>query len=122
MICRMTKRQERLGQILFINAINEVERKNAQSYLEDQHIRRIATAYRNYCNDADFARIATTRDIADNNFSLSIPLYVKQEMCEEEIDSRTVQERYDSWRASSKMMKLSYEKLNSMLGKEIKRQ
>lgn len=31
MICRMTKRPERRGQVLFINAINEVERKNAQS-------------------------------------------------------------------------------------------
>lgn len=58
MICRMTKRPERRGQILFINAVNEVERKNAQSYLEDRHIQRIATAYKNYCDDGDFA-IAT---------------------------------------------------------------
>ena len=39
-------------------------------------------------------------------------------MNEEEIDIRTVQEHYDSWRAASEMMKLSYEKLNAMLGKE----
>lgn len=118
MICRMTKRPERRGQILFINAVNEVERKNAQSYLEDRHIQRIATAYKNYCDDGDFAKIATIQDIADNNFSLSIPLYVKPEVNEEEIDTRTVQEHYDSWRAASEMMKLSYEKLNAMLGKE----
>ena len=91
MICRMTKRPERRGQVLFINAINEVERKNAQSYLEDRHIQRIATAYKNYCNDGDFARIATIQDIADNNFSLSIPLYVKPEVSEDEIDNRTVE-------------------------------
>lgn len=36
MICRMTKRPERRGQILFINAVNEVERKNAQSYSESR--------------------------------------------------------------------------------------
>ena len=102
MICRMTKRPERRGQILFINAVNEVERKNAQSYLEDRHIQRIATAYKNYCDDGDFAKIATIQDIADNNFSLSIPLYVKPEVNEEEIDTRTVQEHYDSWRAASK--------------------
>ena len=104
--------------MLFINAINEVERKNAQSYLEDRHIQRIATAYKNYCNDGDFARIATIQDIADNNFSLSIPLYVKPEVNEDEIDNRTVQEHYDSWMASSEMMKLSYERLNAMLGRE----
>ena len=108
-----------MGQVLFINAINEVERKNAQSYLEDRHIQRIATAYKNYCNDGDFARIATIQDIVDNNFSLSIPLYVKPEVSEDEIDNRTVQEHYDAWRAASEMMKLSYERLNAMLGKEV---
>lgn len=118
MICRMNKKPERRGQILFINAINEVERKNAQSYLEDRHIRRIAEAYKIYCNDSDFARVATIQNIADNNFSLSIPLYVKSESSVEETDDRTVQEHYDSWRAASELMKLNYEKLNSMLGKE----
>ena len=88
----MTKRPERHGQLLFINAINEVKRKNAQSCLEDWHIKRIATAYKNYCNDGDFARIATIQNIADNNFSLSISLYVKPEVSEDEIDNRTVQE------------------------------
>lgn len=34
MICRMKKRPERRGQILIINAVNEVERKNAQSSLK----------------------------------------------------------------------------------------
>jgi len=114
MICRMNKRPERRGQVLFINAINEVERKNAQSYLEDRHIQRIATAYENYCNDIGFAKIATIQDIADNNFSLNIPLYVKPEVNDDEIDTRTIQERYDSWMAYSEMMKLSYGKLNAI--------
>lgn len=118
MICRMNKKPERRGQVLFINAINEVERKNAQSYLEDRHIKRIADAYKNYCNEDNFAKVATIRDIEDNNFSLSIPLYVKSEVKEDEIDTRTVQEHYDNWRAASEMMRLNYEKLNAMLGKE----
>lgn len=84
-------------------------------------IQRIATAYKNYCDDGDFARVATIQDIADNNYSLSIPLYVKPEVNEEEIDSRSVQEHYDSWRAASEMMKLSYAKLNAMLGKEAEK-
>lgn len=109
MICRMNKRPERRGQVLFINAVNEVERKNAQSYLEERHIARIAAAYDNYVDDADFAKVATIQDIANNNFSLSIPLYVKPEVNEEDIDSRNVQEHYDSWLAASEMMKLSYE-------------
>ena len=62
--------------------------------------------------------MATIQDIADNNFSLSIPLYVKPEVNEDDVDTRTVQEHYDRWLAASEMMKLSYEKLNALLGKE----
>lgn len=119
MICRMNKHPERRGQVLFINAINEVERKNAQSYLEEYHIERIADAYKNYCNIDGFARVSTIQNIADNNFSLSIPLYVKSEMTDNETDTRSTQEHYDSWRATSEMMKLSYEKLNAILGKAV---
>ena len=43
---------------------------------------------------------------------------MKPEVSEDEIDNRTVQEHYDAWRAASEMMKLSYERLNAMLGKE----
>ena len=117
-ICRMNKRPERRGQVLFINAVNEVERKNAQSYLEQKHIQKIATAYANYKTDDSFARVVTIQDIEDNNFSLSIPLYVKQPGAESEVDERSLQERYEGWRTASEMMKLRYLKLNGMLGKE----
>ena len=119
MICRMEKKPERRDQILFINAVNEVVRKNAQSYLEDYHIQRIAGAYEKYCDDSDFAKVATIEDIAENNYSLSIPLYVKPEVKENEVDTKTVQEHYDSWLAASEVMKLSYERLNEMLEKGV---
>ena len=44
-ICRTRKDTARKKSILFINAIKEVTRKNAESYLEDEHIRRVAQAY-----------------------------------------------------------------------------
>lgn len=117
-ICRTSKRPERRGQVLFINAVNEVERKNAQSYLEDKHINKIASAYNKYETDDNFARVVTIQDIEDKNFSLSIPLYVKYSGQETEVDKRSLQERYESWRTYSEMMKLRYMKLNNMLGKE----
>ncbi|HDR8113550.1 TPA: SAM-dependent DNA methyltransferase [Bacillus cereus] len=119
-ICRTNKRPERRGQVLFINAINEVERKNAQSYLEDNHIQKIASAYDKYETIPDFAKVVTMKDIEDNNFSLSIPLYIKHSLQEGEVDERSVQEHYEDWRAVSEMMKLSYTKLNSMFGRKDK--
>lgn len=47
-ICRTKKAEDRKGQVLLINAVNEVTRKNAQSYLEDRHIKRIADAYEKF--------------------------------------------------------------------------
>lgn len=117
-ICRLNKRPERRGQVLFINAIDEVTRKNAQSYLDDNHIRKIALAYDKYENIPDFAKVSSIKDIEDNNFSLSIPLFIKHTLQEGEVDERTVQEHYEDWRAVSEMMKLSYTRLNSMFGEE----
>ncbi|MHC1734133.1 MAG: N-6 DNA methylase [Erysipelotrichaceae bacterium] len=118
-ICRMNKSPERRGQVLFINAIDEVERKNAQSYLDENHIRKIASAYDEYENVPGFAKVVTIKDIEDNNFSLSIPLFIKQSLLEGEVDERPVQEHYEDWRAISEMMKLSFTKLNSMFGEGV---
>ncbi|MFV0527270.1 MAG: N-6 DNA methylase [Lachnospiraceae bacterium] len=117
-ICRKNKPANRRGQVLFINAVDEVERKNAQSYLEDKHIEKIASAYNKYETDNDFARVVSIRDIEDNNFSLSIPLYVKKTMPGAETDERSLKERYESWRTHSEIMKLRYMKLSDMIGKE----
>lgn len=117
-ICRMTKRPERRGKVLFINAVNEVERKNAQSYLEDRHIRKIADAYERYETYEGFARVATIKDIEDNNFSLSIPLYVKEPVAEDNVDKRSLQQRYECWQTAAKKMRRSYELLNEMLEKD----
>jgi type I restriction enzyme M protein len=115
----MKKRPERRGQVLFINAVNEVERKNAQSFLEEKHIQKIAKAYDKYETDSDFTRVVTIQDIEENNFSLSIPLYVKHPGQDTEVDERSLQERYEDWRTVSEIMKLRYMKLNEMIGREV---
>ena len=118
-ICRMSKPEARRGKILFINAVNEVERKNAQSYLTDDHIKRIAAAYDKYENEDEFSYVANIYELSENNFSLSIPLYVKSTSVVEESDDRTIQQRYDSWYTISEQMRTNYEKLNALLGKEV---
>lgn len=116
-ICRMNKTTDRRGKVLFINAVNDVERKNAQSYLTDAHIKKIADAYANYKNDDGFAHVATIKDIEENNFSLSIPLYVKPAVDESEVDTYTLQQHYESWRASSERALKYYTLLNEMIKK-----
>ena len=115
-ICRMSKRADQIGKVLFINALDEVERKNAQSYLTDEHIKKIAEAYKRYQSVEGFAQIATIQDIEKNDFSLSIPLYVRTKHAEDE-DNLTLQEHYDIWRGASERMHTYYSLLNDMLQK-----
>ena len=62
-ICRAAKPKERRKKILFINAVNEVTRERAQSYLTEDHIARVVAAYRDFVNVPGFARVATVADI-----------------------------------------------------------
>lgn len=117
-ICRAKKKNDRRGKVLFINALNEIVRRNAFSFLEDQHIRKISEAYKNYENLRYFSAVATIKDIAEKGYSLSIPLYVKSEKNHEVTDERSKQQIYESWSDYSSDMRQSYEILNAILNKE----
>ena len=82
LICNKNKPAERKNKILFIYALNEVTRKNGQSYLEDRHIEKISNVYHNYVNDGEFSAIKTIKDIEEKKFLLSLPLYTKIESVE----------------------------------------
>ena len=76
LVCRNRKPANLMNKIIFINAIKEVTRKNAESYLEPTHIEKIVSAYVSSNDIADFKRIVTNNEVADNDFDLSIQKYV----------------------------------------------
>ncbi len=118
MICRTNKTPENRGKVLFINAVKEVTRKNAESFLEDEHITKIANAYDDYESIPRFAKKATIKDIENNGYSLSIPLYVNEqtEVKQEEVyDLKTC---CQDWLKSSDEMRKNYKELVAMIGKE----
>ncbi len=117
-ICRTKKQENNKGQILFINAVNEVTRKNAQSYLETQHIDKIARAYEKFKSDNDIAKKVSIRDIEKNDFSLSIPLYVKDPSAITIERVMTVQDSYDTWNKTSQRLRAYYDALGNLL-KEV---
>lgn len=117
-ICRSKKPENHKGQILFINAVNEVTRKNAQSYLDPQHIDKIAKAYEKFESDNDIAKKVSIRDIEKNDFSLSIPLYVKNPSAITMEMVMTVQDSYDVWLKTSRRLRAYYEALGNLLKRE----
>jgi type I restriction enzyme M protein len=118
-VCRANKPQEKRGKILIINAVTEVTRKNAQSWLEDFHIQKITGAYAGYADIAGFARVVTGTEIEKNNYSLSIPLYVRASSGAEQHDDATLAERIDAWRQSSLAMESSFNELKKLLHETV---
>lgn len=77
-VCNKRKKPERKGKVLFIDALNEVARERAQSFLKPEHQQRIIDAYHNFADVAGFSKVAAIAEISANNGNLSIPLYVRR--------------------------------------------
>ena len=101
MICRTKKLADKVGKVLFINAKNEITKKDSFSFLEDKHIEKIISAYRNFDNIDGFAGVATVKDMLKNNSSLSIGLYVKNIKQTSETEEISIKDAYSQWLASS---------------------
>ena len=115
MICRTSKPAVLRDKVLFINAVAEATRKSGQSFLDAQHIQKIADAYDGKADVPYFAHIASIDEIENNNYSLSIPLYVEKEPTPG--DTRTLQEHFAAWDSSSSSMRSNYEQLNNLIFK-----
>lgn len=115
-ICRTYKEPSKRGKILFINALKEVTRKNAQSYLEDKHIEHISSAYENYIDEDKYSKVATIDEIAANDYSLNIALYARDEIETEPVLS--IEESVDDWLTQQIVSNDNIQKLINLLNKE----
>jgi type I restriction enzyme M protein len=77
-ICNRKKTAARNGKVIFIDAVNEVTRERAQSFLTPANQQRILAAIKAFADVPGFAKVATLADIGANAANLSIPLYVKR--------------------------------------------
>ena len=75
-LCRSNKPDDRKNKVLFIDAKDKVTRKNAESYLEPEHIKEIVNAYNQNTNIPGFASVVDIETIQNNNNSLTIQMYV----------------------------------------------
>lgn len=113
LVCRTNKRTEQKGKILFINAVKEVKRENANSYLTDENISKISSAYHDYKNINGFARIVPYKDILVNNSNLNISFYlsnVKEKVISSNSDN--IQDLINDWVNKSEQLKDQIQKLS----------
>jgi type I restriction enzyme M protein len=77
-ICRSRKPKKRQLRILFIDAVAEVARERAQSFLRPEHQQRILAAYRAFADEPGFAAVASMDSVLANDGNLSIARFVKK--------------------------------------------
>jgi type I restriction enzyme M protein len=75
-LCQSKKSDDRKNKVLFIDAKDNVTRKNAESYLEPNHIKEIVEIYNNYTNIEGVASVVDLETIIGNENSLTIQMYV----------------------------------------------
>ena len=116
-ICRTDKPEAHKNKILFINAVNEVSRERAQSFLTDAHIQRIVAAYRAFADEEGFARLVSVDEIRNNGNNLSIPLYIRgsQDATRPEREAVSLQQAIADWQQSSLALRDSMNELLGML-------
>lgn len=113
-ICRTNKPLEHRGRVLFINARDEVTRQNANSFLEESHIQKIASAYEAFANDPGFAAVATIPEIQKNGSRLSISLYVRG-MQEESVTAEELEESVYQWQVSTEKQWEAFDELTEAM-------
>jgi type I restriction enzyme M protein len=104
-ICRNNKPVKRRGQVIFIDAVNEVTRERSMSYLKPEHQERVADAYHAFKDVEGFAKVASLADIRANDGNLSIPLYVRGKAVGDgkgEYAANGLKEAVKVWEESSK--------------------
>jgi type I restriction enzyme M protein len=116
-ICRMHKSSEKQGRILFINAVEEVTRERAQSFLTEANQQNILDAYCNFADEEGFARVVLLDEIRNNHHNLNIPLYVRKKVIQTEGESEenSLAKTIAAWQKSSRDLRKSMNDLFSAL-------
>lgn len=122
-VCRSKKPLAREGQTLFIDAVHEVARVGAQSFLMPQHQQRILAAYRAFEAEAGFAAVAATDEILTNQGDLTVHHYVSRTNATSSEPSQSLNESWvgfdttgrEFWLAMDQLI----ETLDGTIGEEV---
>jgi type I restriction enzyme M protein len=78
LVFKQNKPEYKKGKVLFIDGSDQVRVGRAQNFLEPQHVRQLFDWYKDFKEVANYTKVATLQDIAENDYNLNIPLYVEK--------------------------------------------
>ncbi|MFI7482455.1 N-6 DNA methylase [Kocuria sp. M1R5S2] len=116
---RATKPADHQGKVLFINAVAEFAREQAQSFLRENHQNKILDAYQAFQDQDGFAAVATLEQAADKDFSLAIRQYVSPTTSTDYRPQVSVTEALARWRSASRVTEATVKELTKQLRQGI---
>ena len=75
LVCNKGKKKDRREKIIFINAVNDVRRESAFSYLTDDHIAKIHKAFVGFKDIDGFAKVMSIKAVLANAGNMALSLY-----------------------------------------------
>ena len=76
LITKTNKSDNKKGKVLFINAVKEVKQDKNIAFLEQQHIDKIYTIYKNFFKESEIAKIVSNEKLLENKGSLNIAQFL----------------------------------------------
>ncbi|MEQ8536439.1 MAG: N-6 DNA methylase [Coleofasciculus sp. D1-CHI-01] len=71
--------------------------------MKPEHQERILAAYRDFTDEEGFAKVVTVEEVRQQDYSLSIPLYVRRVLENgTETDNRSLPELWSDWQESGR--------------------
>jgi type I restriction enzyme M protein len=120
LFCRTEKPAERKGKVLFIDAVDQVAREQAHSFLREEHIRHITQAYRESGDREGNSALVGFEAIRHHDWSLNIPLYIASAQSGgEHANATTIAEAAATWQAASARSRASLDRLLSTLEAQL---
>ncbi|EHH1026985.1 SAM-dependent DNA methyltransferase [Vibrio parahaemolyticus] len=107
-VLNCNKPVERKNKILFINGVEHVTRERAHSRLSNDDLDVLCEAYFKPDNQSDITALVDLDTISENQYNLSIPLYVKAKVSEEVHD---IEHAIEEWKVSRVQLKKQTNKL-----------
>lgn len=112
-ICKTAKPKEHQGTILFIDAINEVKRERAQSFLAEENQQHICAAFQQTTDIQYFSRRVVRQDVERNSYDLTVHRYVERRLDRQDI---SISDAVSTFLAASDQLRLSLDSVQQMFG------
>lgn len=112
LVFRSRKEKAKQNKVLFIDASTQIRVGRAQNFLEQEHVKQIYEWYTKYDDVPDYVKIASLKDIKDNDFNLNIPLYIEKTIVD---DLPSVEEALTDLKAAWQASQEAEEKFKKIL-------